>query len=484
MSSVKQLFSQSLVYGLSTVVPRLLNYFLVPFYTRIFLPEEYGIISEMYAYLGFFLVLLTFGLETGFFKFSSKYENIDYVYPTAFYFLFITSFLAALTFFLIAKPIAVLLGSNYHPYYIVILGLVISIDAFSAIIFAKLRYLNKPFIFSLIKISGVAINLFLNFLFLGYIPKDSIIFQSFDLIGLVFLANLISSLFTLIFVLVITKLPKFSIRKNILKELIFYSLPLLIAGIGGTTNETFDRIFIKYLIPQEDNPLYQLGIYSSNVKLAVLLVLFIQMYRFAAEPYFFQNQKENQSNNLFSKTLTAFMVFCLLAFLAISLNLPILKHFVGTDFREQLFIVPLLLIANILYGTYFNFSFWYKLSGKTIFGIKYTFIGAGITIVSNIILIPIIGIYGAAISRILCYSVMNILSYIDGKKSGFIKIEKQGIKSYSLITLLIFIIGFSTYFYSEMISLIISNLMILVFVIYILKREEISLKSLIKIKLK
>jgi len=156
---------------------------------------------------------------------------------------------------------------------------------------------------------------------------------------------------------------------------------------------------------------------------------------------------------------------------------------VGEDFREQLYIVPLLLIANILYGTYFNFSFWYKLSGKTIYGIKYTFIGASITIVSNIILIPLIGIYGAALSRILCYAVMNILSYIDGKKSGFINIEKEGIKNYSLITLFIFIVGFSIYFYSAMISIILSNIMILVFVFYIVKKENISIKSLLKIKL-
>lgn len=483
MSTVKKLFSQSLVYGLSTVVPRLLNYFLVPLYTRVFLPQDFGVINEMYAYLGFFLVLLTFGLETGFFKFSSQYDDINIVYPTAFYFLLTSSLVAASTFILLAKPITGIMGSNYHEYYIIILGLVISIDAFSAIIFAKLRYLNRPFMFSLIKVSGVIINLILNIFFLIYLPKTQFayILNSIDLIGLVFLANLISSVTTIILAIAVTRIPNISINKSILKQLILYSLPLLIAGLGGTTNETFDRLFIRYLIPAEDNPLYQLGIYSSNVKLAVLLVLFIQMYRFAAEPFFFQNQKQDNSNDLFSKTLTAFVIFCFLTFLVVSLNLPILKLLVGKEFREQLFIVPVLLLANILYGTFFNFSFWYKLSGKTVYGIKYTFIGAGITIVSNIILIPIIGIYGAALSRVICYSVMNILSYIDGSRSGFIRVEGRKIFSYTLFTLIIFITGFSIYFYSQMISVIVGNILVLLFTIYIVKNEKIDLKSLMRI---
>jgi len=484
MSSIKQLFTQSLVYGLSTVVPRLLNYFLVPLYTRIFIPQDYGIITEMYAYLGFFLVLLTFGLETGFFKFASKYESIDKVYPTAFYFLLSSSIIASTIFILFSVNIASLLGKIYHPYYIVVLGLVISIDALTAITFAKLRYLNKALLFSSIKIIGVVVNLVLNILFLVYLPNTTsfLFIKNIDLIGWVFISNLVSSLLTLIIVLFVTGIPKININKKIFKELMIYSLPLLLAGLGGTTNETFDRIFIKYLVPKEDNPLYQLGIYGSNVKLAVLLVLFIQMYRFAAEPFFFQNQEENKKSNIFSKTITAFTVFCLLTFLAVSLNIPILKLLVGKEFREQLTIVPLLLIANILFGTFFNFSFWYKLSGKTLYGIKYTFIGAMITIVSNIILIPIIGIFGAAISRIICYSFMNLLSYRDGKKAGFITWEKSSLNLYIIISILIFIIGFSVYFYSETISLILGNLLILTFVGFIIKKEKINLRQLVSRK--
>jgi O-antigen/teichoic acid export membrane protein len=477
MASVKSLFTQSLFYGLSTVVPRLLNYFLVPLYTRVFLPQEYGIITEMYAYLGFFLVLLTFGLETGFFKFASKYESIDKVYPTSFYFLLTSSIIAVTLFSFFSSAISTSLGINYHPYYIVILGLVISIDALSAITFAKLRYLNKALLFSSLKIIGVTVNIVLNVLFLVVLPKVSgfLVLKEIDLIGAVFISNLISSLLVFFISLIITKIPKIQFNKLIFKELMIYSLPLLLAGLGGTTNETFDRIFIKYLIPQEDNPLYQLGIYGSNVKLAVLLVLFIQMYRFAAEPFFFQNQEENKKSNLFSKTITAFTVFCLIVFLGVSLNLPILKFMVGREFREQLSIVPLLLIANILFGTFFNFSFWYKLSGKTLYGIKYTFIGATITIIANFALIPIIGIYGSAISRIICYSFMNLLSYRDGKKAGFINWEKNNLFLYVLISVLIFIIGFSVYFYNETISLILGNMLIIAFLFFIFKKEKLSL---------
>jgi len=375
-----------------------------------------------------------------------------------------------------------LLGQLYHPYYIIVLGLVISIDAFSAIVFAKLRYLNKAFLFSSIKIFGVVINLVLNIVFLLFRPSSQYFtfLNGIDLIGIVFISNLLSSALTLIIALLLTSIPRIRFNKQIFKELMIYSLPLLIAGLGGTTNETFDRIFIKYLVPQDDNPLFQLGIYGSNVKLAVLLVLFIQMYRFAAEPFFFQNQEENKKTNLFSKTFTAFTIFCLVTFLAVTVNLPILKFLVGKEFREQLGIVPLLLIANILFGTFFNFSFWYKLSGNTMYGVKYTFIGAAITVISNFTLIPLIGIYGAAISRIICYSIMNVLSYRDGKKSGFIVLEKSNLLLYILISIIVFIISFSVYFYSESLSFILGNILVLLFVIFIIKKEEISFRFLFR----
>jgi O-antigen/teichoic acid export membrane protein len=481
MASVKQLFSQSVIYGLSTVVPRLLNYFLVPLHTRVFVPEQFGIITELYAYVAFFLVLLTFGLETGYFRFSSKLKNDENVYQTTFYFLFVSSLISGFLFYFFSNRIALLLGNNYLPFHITTLGIIVSIDCFTAVPFARLRYKNKALLFSIIKIIGILINVILNILFFWILDptKVSKFFGGLDLISLVFIANLIQSIFVLALIILVTGIPRYKINSLLLKELLIYSLPLLIAGIGGTTNESFDRIFIRFLIPERLDPQYQLGIYGSNVKLAVLLLLFIQMYRFAAEPFFFQNQKYKESKEMFGKAFKAFIVFCLIIFLAISLNIPILKYFVGEKFRESLLIVPIILLANILYGTYFNFSFWYKLDGKTQYGIKYTFIGAIITILSNVVLIPIIGIFGAAISRVICYFVMNILSFRDGYSRGIICIEKKNLLLYLLITSIIFIIGFGLYFVNSICSVIISNVLLILFIFFVLKLENINLNSII-----
>ncbi len=483
MPSLKTLYSQSFIYGLSTVLPRLLNYFLVFFHTRIFIPSEYGIITELYAYVTFFLILLTFGLETGFFRFASKKESINEVYPTSFYFLALTSTISAILFIIYSVPVSHLLGSKYSCLYIASLGLVVSIDAFTSLPFAKLRYQNRPLVFSFIKIFGVSINVLLNIIFLKIIDKHTLLslFGTNDLILFVFIANLIQSIVVLILVLLKTGIPHFSIDKKLLKEILVYSLPLLLAGLGGTTNESFDRIFLRFLLPIDSDPQYQLGIYGSNSKLAVLLLLFIQMYRFAAEPFFFQNQKEKNSKEFFGKSFTIFLVFCLVIFLFISLNIPVFKYFVGASFREQLFIVPIMLLANILYGTFFNFSFWYKLEGKTLYGIKYTFIGAFFTIVLNVLLIPLIGIYGAALARVICYLIMNYMVYRDGLKSGFLFLEKRKIFTYSILALVIFGLSVLIFFISSILSVLVSNVMILLFIFYILKSERILLFKTVKL---
>ena len=479
MASLKQLFSQSVVYGLSTVIPRLLNYLLVPIHTRGFSnPESYGIITELYAYIAFLLVLLTFGLETGFFRFASKQSDSDRVYSTIFYFIFLTSVVASTLFFTLSGSISTLLGPEFNPRYIQILGFVVATDAFMSIPFAKLRLDNRPLAFSLVKILGVSVNVGLNLLiyfclrrglFVNYVNEQ-------NLLLLIFAANLIQNLTVTFVVLLLTNIPPISIDSTLLRTILRYSLPLLIAGLAGTTNEAMDRIFIRYLLPADHNALYDLGIYSSNVKLAVLMLLFIQMYRFAAEPFFFNlNESKNGISSLFPKTQKYFIVFCSMIFLGITFNIPILKYIVGVEYRQSLYIVPLLLIANILYGTYFNLSFWYKLSDKTIYGIKYTAIGAFITIISNIILIPMIGIYGAAISRIICYASMNFLSYRDGRRANFVGIEMDNIFKYALLFAIIVIVGFSLLPVSQWLSVVICDVLILIFAYLFIRYKRIEL---------
>lgn len=482
MASLRQLFSQSVVYGLSTVVPRLLNYLLVPIHTRMFSdPASYGIITELYAYIAFLLVLLTFGLETGFFRFASKRADAPSVYSTVFYFMLLATSLAGAVFFLISGQAAHILGPEFNPGYIQILGFVVATDAFMAIPFAKLRLDSRPLAFSAVKIAGVAVNVGLNILIyicLRYDVCPHLVNES-SLLMLLFGANLVQNLVALVMVLCMAGVPKPLFDRRLLRQILAYSLPLLIAGLAGTTNEAMDRIFIRHLLPADVNALYELGIYSSNVKLAVLMLLFIQMYRFAAEPFFFNlNASKEGIAGLFPKTQKYFIVFCAIIFMGITFNLPMLKYIVGEEYRTSLYIVPLLLVANILYGTYFNLSFWYKLKDKTLYGIKYAVLGALITIASNVVLIPLIGIYGAAVSRIVCYGAMNVISFRDGKRAGFVGIETHHLPFYLLAVAAISVIGFASLYFNEWMSMLLADVLILAFVGLFIKREGIILPKL------
>jgi O-antigen/teichoic acid export membrane protein len=241
-----------------------------------------------------------------------------------------------------------------------------------AIPFAKLRIENRPILFSSIKLFGVFVNILLNVFFYVILTPEQHqqLFPNINPIYFIFFSNLVQNVLTLVVLLVFTRVPKFQFDFSLLKTILMYSFPLLIAGMAGTANESFDRIFLKYILPEESNPLYQIGIYSANFKLAVLLVLFTQMYRFAAEPFFFNNQDKEDSVKVFGKAMKYFVIFCSLIFLFVTFNLPIFKYYIGPSYRSGLLIVPILLIANILNGTFFNLSFWYKLTDKTVYGIN------------------------------------------------------------------------------------------------------------------
>jgi len=480
MSTVKQLYSQSIIYGLSTIVPRLLNYLLVPLHTSIMTdPRQYGIITEFYAYISFILILLTFGLETGYFRFVNKYKNDESVYSSAFGFVTFISLFFFIGISAFSHDISNALGNNYLPIYIITTAAIVMLDSVTALPFAKLRNQNRPIVFSIIKISGVLLNVLLNVLFFVLLSPKFLdkIFPNVNILYFVFLSNLIQNIFVFVMVTIFTGLPKIRINKKILKELLLYSLPILLAGLSGTTNEAFDRLFIKYLLPETVDPLYQLGIYGASVKLAVLLVLFVQMYRFAAEPFFFKTSGTKEHSMLYGKSLKYFLIFTVIISLAITFNLPILKYLIGKNYRGSLYIVPILLLANIFYGLYFNLSFWYKLSDKTLYALKYSVIGSVITISSNILLIPLIGIYGAALSRLITYFVMTILSYHDGKSSGYISLETNNLKLYFTLILVTTILSTLLLIYLDAIaSLITADILILMFIYIFIKREHLSVK--------
>ena len=422
---IKQLFGQTAVYGLGIVLPRVLNYILLtPFYTRIFPQEEYGIITELYAYVVFLLVILTYGMETGFFRFASDKNDKNRVYSSALTSLFTTSLLFITAVLLFIRPVSAAVGYVNHEEYIRWLAFIVAIDAFTAIPFARIRLLNKPAKYALIRIIEVLVNIGLNGFFLYYCPNNidstewlNSIYNPNIGVGYVLISNLAASLIKLILLSgEIIAAFKGKVDMGLLRNMLQYAYPLLIAGLAGTINEALDRILLKHLLPAEVGPMAQLGIYGANFKIAVLMTLYVQMFKYAAEPFFFSKSAQKEARNLYADVLRFFMIPGLMVFLVVTLYLDYFKLFIGPDFRDGLDIVPVVLMANLIMGIFFNMSVWYKLTNKTWIGAILVFTGALVTILVNVLFIPSFGYRASAWGHLLCYSIMVVLSYLWSRK--------------------------------------------------------------------
>ncbi len=453
---IKQLFGQTAVYGLGIVLPRLLNYLLLtPFYTRVFEKATYGIITELYAYVVFLLVILTYGMETGYFRYASNSEQKDKVYSTVVGSLFFTSLLFIIIVLFWSGPIGSVIGYGEHPEYIKWLAAIVGIDAFTTIPFARIRLRNQPIKYALIRIAEVSINIGLNLFFLLYCPRHAdselvtLLYNENIGVGYVLISNLIASSVKLLLLIPdILAAFRSMFDRSLFKEIIRYSYPLLIAGLAGTVNEALDRILLKHLIPFEQNPMEQLGIYGANYKLAVLMTLFVQMFRYAAEPFFFSKSGEKDAKKLYADVMMFFVVAGLFIFLLVNLYLDYFILFIGADFREGVQIVPVVLMANLVMGIFFNLSIWYKLTNKTHFGAVLVLLGALITVVVNILFIPRYGYVASAWAHLFCYSTMVIVSYIWSRKHYAIPYRAGRIMTY--IALALFIYLFNELFLQDM----------------------------------
>ena len=456
MNPLKKLVRQTAIYGLSSIVGRLINYFLVPLYTRIFLPQEYGIVTELYAYASFLMILCTFGMETTFFRFSESDHEKDTVYSTA---------LISVIFLNLAFIAGGILSSSFvtgrlhysnHTEYIVYFVLIVGLDAIVSIPFARLRQQNQALKFATVKLLNIFINIFCNFFFLLLCPY--LVKHGYDLprplyhpgggVGYVFLSNMIASALTLLILYRDVIRVRLAFDRRLFREMLWYALPLLLAGMSGMVNETLDRILLRYLIvvpAGTGNPaahvMSQIGIYGANYKVAILMTLFIQTFRYAAEPFFFAHAKEQDSREIYSQVMTYFILFGLAIFLGVMLNIDIIKHFIGAKFYPGIGIVPILLLANLFLGVIFNLSIWYKLNNRTKYGAYITTFGAVVTIVANIVLIPRIGYAGAAWATLICYFLMMLLSYFWGQKYFYVDYELSKIGGYFAFAMAIFFLS-------------------------------------------
>lgn len=480
-SPLKKLAGQTAVYGLSSIVGRLLNYLLVPLYTRLFAPEVYGIVTELYAYVTFLLILLTYGLETGFFRFAQDKTNFDKVYTSILASITITStvFIGLLVLFL--KPIANVMQYGEHTEYILWLGLIVALDAFISIPFAKLRLQNKAWKFAIIRLVNIGINIGLNLFFLLLCPKlllsnpDSIFLEIYSPaigVGYVFIANLVANILTFLMLLPEIFNVKLRFDYHLLKQILKYSLPLLIAGFAGMINETLDRVLLKHLVPDGINAMAQLGIYGANYKLAILMTLFIQMFRYAAEPFFFNNKNESNARELYAKATKYFIIAGLMIFLGVMFYIDIIKYFIDVKYHEGLQVVPILLLANLFLGIFFNFSIWYKLNDMTKYGAWLAIIGAAITIILNLVLIPAYGYVGSAWATLICYVIMTMLSFYWGQKHYKVPYEIWNAVFYFALALVLYYVSIE--FRSEMQILVyfVNTALLILFVgVFVLKEK-------------
>jgi O-antigen/teichoic acid export membrane protein len=444
---IKQLFGQTAVYGLGIVLPRLLNYLLLtPFYTRVFERATYGIVTELYAYVVFLLVILTYGMETGYFRYASNSEQKEKVYTTVLSSLFISSLLFVGLVWIWVRPISSVLGYSQHPEYIKWLTAIVAIDAFTTIPFARIRLYNKPLKYALIRIAEVSINIGLNLFFLHYCPHHTdaqwiqAIYNEQIGVGYVLISNLIASSIKLL-ILIPDILAAFRsvFELSLFRKIFSYSYPLLIAGLAGTINEALDRILLKHLIPLDQNPMEQLGIYGANYKLAVLMTLFVQMFKYAAEPFFFSKSEEKDAKKLYADVMLFFVIAGLFIFLLVNLYINYFILFIGSDFREGVNIVPVVLLANLVMGIFFNLSIWYKLTNKTRYGAVLVIMGALITVIINTLFIPRYGYVASAWAHLICYTTMVIVSYAWSRKHYAIPYQTGRILAYIGLALAIYV---------------------------------------------
>lgn len=482
MNTIRTLASQTAIYGVSTIVGRLLNYLLVPLYTRVFQPAEYGVVTELYAYAAFLAVVYTYGMETAFFRFSEKEKNPEKVFSTSWGSLFISSLLISGALILSADYWSRILEYESHPEYIVWFVCIIALDTLATIPFARLRQQQKAIQFAGLKLLNIAINIGLNIFFLVVCPRLNnhwevigVIYDDQIGVGYVFISNLVASTVTLLVLLPIVFRHRFIFDISLWKQMIGYALPLLVVGFAGMTDEMLGRAILKWLLPYgyEEN-LRQLGIYGANYKLAVLIALFTQAYRFAAEPLFFSRASHSGAPQLYARMMKFYVLVQGIFFLVIVLYLDVFQYFIGRQYREGLHVVPVLLLAQIALGIYYNLSVWYKLTDLTRLGALIAVGGALLTLVLNIILIPWQGYAGSAWATLICYATLAFVSWHLGQRYLPIDYRWYQLLLYLLIAVLIYVVSTSVRAYFSLSvphSLMLNTLFLMLYVIWLWRAE-------------
>lgn len=498
MGAIKSLAKDTALYGLSSIIGRFLNWLLVPLYTYKFVESEYGVVSYVYSIVALALVILTYGMETGFFRFANheRYDNPQRVYSTSMISLAMSSTLFFVAVMLCIEPSAHAMQCDGHESFVALMAATVAIDAFTAIPFAWLRYRKRPLRFAMLKLIGIALNIGFNLFFILLCPRiwdvDPGLIEWFynpDYgIGYIFLSNFIASAMTLLLLLPDITGFRWSFDTTLWREMLYYSWPLLIFGIAGIMNQTIGNIMLPWLATSDG--IGQLGIYGANYKIAVVMVMFIQAFRFAYEPFIFAKGKKDaaspeQTKRLFADTMKYFIIFSLVIFLGVMAYIDIVKHLIAPAYYVGLRVVPVVMIAELFFGVFFNLSLWYKLTDRTIWGTWFSLGGLLVTVGMNILLVPRIGYMGCAWAALACYGSMMVASYFVGRRNYPIPYAVDRCSLYFAVAMVCFALMMAVPAGIGQLGVIgVRTLILAAFVVFAVRREKISPTDVVPAALK
>lgn len=465
MAGLKSLAKDTAIYGVSSIVGRFLNYLLVPIYASAMSAASggYGVVTEVYAWVALMLVLLTYGMETGFFRFANKEdENPQTVYSTTLISVGATSLLFIILCLTFLREIAGLMGYSQYPWYIGMMVIVVGMDAFQSILFAYLRYKKRPIKFAALKLLFIVTNIILNLIYYVVLKGTDVFYA--------FLFNLVCTS-----VVMFGFIPELRVHlafdKALLKRMLAYSFPILILGVAGILNQVADKIIFRHVYPDPAEASVQLGIYGAASKIAMIMAMFTQAFRFAYEPFVFGKSKEKDSRQMYAQAMKFFIIFTLLAFLAVMFYLDLLKYILGRDYWPGLKVVPIVMAAEIFMGVYFNLSFWYKLIDETRWGAYFSAVACTVVILMNVFLIPLYGYMACAWAGFTGYAIAMLLSYFVGQRKYPIRYDLKSIGLYVLLAVALYVVGEQIPIQNVILRLAFRTVLLLIFIVYIVKKD-------------
>lgn len=481
MSKLQSLFKDTVIYGMSSIVGRFLNYLLVPLYSYAMTAQSgnYGIVTNIYAWTALILTFLTFGFETTFFRFANKSNaDVSKVFSMSMQVVGTLSLLFLCAVFCNISAIANALDYTGHPEFITMMAVVVAIDAMQAILFGLIRYKKQAWKFAGLKLLFIVTSIALNLVAFLLMPwlydkNPDFIGQFYDPDNqayYIFLINLVCTLFVTIFLLPELKLFRFTCDTKLFKDMFAYSWPLLLLGLAGILNLHADKIIYTQLVPGMQGKV-ELSIYGAVVKVAAIMAMLIQAFRFAYEPFVFGSSSDKNSKALYAKAMKYFIIVAILAFLTVMFYIDIIRYLIAPDYWEGIKVIPIVMIAEIFMGIYFNLSFWYKLNDETYWGAIFSSIGCAILFAVNIIFVPKYGYMACAWASFAGYFAAMLLSYIIGQKRNPINYDIKSIAGYVAVAIILYAIYALLPIGNSLARIACNTLLLAVYVIYFVKKD-------------